>query len=206
MSVEALRRLFLLPTPGVRKVGASPAGEEAACSAALQGSVAAWDLLIGRYQRRVVVSLLAQGVRLERAEELAQDAWARLIQLQREGRLTRLELPGLVLAQARFLFLESLRERSPSTLSLPQSEEARQVRDPAPSAEDRLVDADQLQWARKLAEGFSRNTRAVMEAVYADPGASHREIAARVGLSVQRVRQILCEVRGKVRAGLERER
>jgi DNA-directed RNA polymerase specialized sigma24 family protein len=39
--------------------------------------------------------------------------------------------------------------------------------------------------------------------VYEDPGVPHAEVAVKVGLSVQRVRQILCEVRKTLREALE---
>jgi hypothetical protein len=72
---------------------------------ALAGETGAWNALIQRHNRRVIVSLLARGVPLELALNLAQEAWARLVQQQASGKLTRLDLPGLAVAQARFLAL-----------------------------------------------------------------------------------------------------
>jgi RNA polymerase sigma-70 factor (ECF subfamily) len=43
----------------------------------------------------------------------------------------------------------------------------------------------------------------VFHAVYGPGGESHADVARRCGLSVQRVRQILCEVRGRLRRALE---
>jgi RNA polymerase sigma-70 factor (ECF subfamily) len=56
-----------------------------------------------------VVSLLASGMPLETAEDLAQEVWIRLIQQQREGRLQELRLPGLAIAQAAWFAREAQR-------------------------------------------------------------------------------------------------
>src|SRR5262245_31417968 len=81
---------------------ASP-GEAELTARALRGEREAWDALIARHHRRVVVSLLARGLRVDRARELAQETWTRLIQQQQRGLLTELRLPNLALTQAAFL-------------------------------------------------------------------------------------------------------
>jgi RNA polymerase sigma-70 factor (ECF subfamily) len=43
------------------------------------GDAAAWELLIARHGRRVLLALLARGVRVDRAEEIVQETWARLV-------------------------------------------------------------------------------------------------------------------------------
>ena len=60
-------------------------GDEDVSQRALAGDRRAWDALISRHHRRVVVSLLAKGIRVDRAHELAQEAWTRLIQQQQTG-------------------------------------------------------------------------------------------------------------------------
>jgi len=40
--------------------------------------------------------------------------------------------------------------------------------------------------------------RAIFQAVYSDPSIPHAETAKRFGLSVQRIRQLLCEIRKRV--------
>jgi RNA polymerase sigma-70 factor (ECF subfamily) len=52
----------------------------------------------------------------------------------------------------------------------------------------------------------SPSARRVFRLAYGGEGLSHSEVAQRVGLSLQRVRQILCEVRAKLRLELEREK
>ena len=44
-----------------------------------------WDELMRRHGRRVVVALVSRGIPLERAKELAQDAWMRVIDRHRAG-------------------------------------------------------------------------------------------------------------------------
>src|SRR5689334_22497165 len=79
---------------------------------ALTGDESAWGALVQRHNHRVVLSLLAAGAPIERAKELAQEAWLRLVEQQRAGRLERIELPGLAMRQARYLWLEDVRRKS----------------------------------------------------------------------------------------------
>ena len=93
-----------------RAVEQAPAvDEQTLCARALAGEVDAWNALVAKHDHRVVVSLLARGVRIDRAKDLAQEAWMRLVEQQRAGRLTHLQLPGLAIAQAGFLSLEAAR-------------------------------------------------------------------------------------------------
>ena len=52
---------------------------------ALRGDQAAWNALVARHNPRVVVALLGRGLPLERAKDIAQEAWLRLIEQQRAG-------------------------------------------------------------------------------------------------------------------------
>ena len=70
-----------------------------------------WDDAIRRHDRRVYLSVLALGLAPERARELTQAAWTRLMEQHRRGALGEIELPGLAIRQARFLALNEL-ERS----------------------------------------------------------------------------------------------
>src|SRR5438045_1493857 len=79
---------------------AGPASVE---QAALGGDVEAWAALIGRHNHKIVVALLARGIALEEARELAQETWLRLMQQQRTGKLAQLTLPGLAIVQAGYL-------------------------------------------------------------------------------------------------------
>ena len=73
------------------------------------------------------------------------------------------------------------------------------------SAEARYLAAERLTRAKARLAELSPSARKVFELLYGDPHLSHAEIAARIGLSVQRVRQIICEVRKELRADLEGE-
>src|SRR5689334_5843776 len=69
---------------------------------------ALWDDAIRRHDRSVYLSVLALGLAPDRAREIAQSAWTRLMERHAEGALTELELPGLAIRQARFLALTEL--------------------------------------------------------------------------------------------------
>ena len=164
---------------------------------ALAGDRDAWQELIARHERKVLFSLIARGVRVDRARELAQETWARLIEQQRLGRFERLELPGLAIAQARFLALK-LERHSGS-----EAEEV-EVRDEV-TPEEAFFSREQLRRAQAVLERCSASAQQVFRLVYEQPQLRHQEIAERVGLSLQRVRQILCETRKVLRAALEEQ-
>jgi RNA polymerase sigma-70 factor (ECF subfamily) len=165
---------------------------------ALQGQSDAWQALIRQHNQRVILSLLAAGAPPARARELAHDAWSRLVEQQRLGRLPRLELPGLVIRQARYLWLDETRRRAGEGESVLQ-----ELPDPAPTAEERYLTRDQLARAAARLAGLSESAQRVFRLVYENPAMSHADAAAELGLSVQRVRQTLCEVRKQLRATLE---
>ncbi|HKE17429.1 MAG TPA: hypothetical protein VKB80_21290 [Kofleriaceae bacterium] len=168
------------------------------------GDRLAWDVLIARHDHRVVLSLLARGMRMQRARELAQRTWTRLYAQQRAGRLDRLELPGLAIRQAAFLALEDARSRPPDDASL-DAAPAAAVIDPAASIEERLIRRDELRRAHAELERCPPAARRVFTFIHANPGMRHADAARALGLSVQRVRQILCEVRARLRAAIETE-
>jgi RNA polymerase sigma factor (sigma-70 family) len=182
-------------------------GEEELSRRALAGDRRAWDALISRHHRRVVVSLLAKGLRADRAHELAQESWARLIQQQQRGLLTELRLPNLALTQAAFLAADEARRSRREAISgtVEELSERQQPVDPAVSAERRLLSEEQLSRAHKALADCSPSARNVFLLACDGQELPHAEVAARVGLSVQRVRQILCEVRKKLRTALEEE-
>ncbi|WNG39272.1 sigma-70 family RNA polymerase sigma factor [Archangium violaceum] len=195
-----------------REGGARPGGgalEEDAELArrALNGERTAWNALISRYQHRVVVSLLARGVRADRAHELAQETWARLIQQQQKGLLTELRLPNLALTQAAFLAADEARRARRESLAGPVEElpESHHPVDPSASAERRLLSEEQLARAQAALRECPASAQRVFQLACDGQELPHAEVAARVGLSVQRVRQILCEVRKKLRSALEEE-
>src|SRR5688572_14936753 len=84
--------------------------ESELCQRALDSSVDAWNALIQRHNRRVVVALLARCLRIDQAKDIAQETWLRLIEQQRAGKLPTLTLPGLALAQATFIACDAARK------------------------------------------------------------------------------------------------
>ncbi|WP_141607768.1 MULTISPECIES: sigma-70 family RNA polymerase sigma factor [unclassified Myxococcus] len=174
---------------------------------ALAGERAAWDALVARHHRRVVVSLLARGVRVDRAQELAQETWARLIQQQQRGLLTELRLPNLALTQAAFLAADDARRARRESIAgaVDELPERHHPVDPSVSAERRLLTEEQLSRAHAALAQVSPSARNVFLLACDGQELPHAEVASRVGLSVQRVRQILCEVRKKLRTALEEE-
>ncbi|MGE0789924.1 MAG: RNA polymerase sigma factor [Sandaracinaceae bacterium] len=169
-------------------------------SRALTGDARAWDALIRVHQRRVLVALLARGIRLDRARDLCQEAWARLIAQSRAGRLRSLTLPGLAVRQAIFLAQEDARR---ACNKKPHVDCEMQVERVEPPFTERLHDRDRLTKAQRVLQTCSPSAQRVFELLYADPGMRHAEVADELGLSLQRVRQIVCEVRKVLRAELE---
>jgi RNA polymerase sigma-70 factor (ECF subfamily) len=198
-------------TPSPVRVQLPPAAsldDESLCAAALGGDAAAWNALIHKHNHRVVVALLARGVRVDKAKDIAQEAWIRLVEQQRLGRLERLQLPGLAISQAAFLALEAAR-REASARRLENVEEpaiAAALADPRGDAESRLLTQERVARALDVLSRCSASARTVFRLAYGGEGLSHTEVAQRAGLSLQRVRQILCEVRAKLRTELEGEK
>jgi RNA polymerase sigma-70 factor (ECF subfamily) len=176
--------------------------ETTLCANAMRGDMSAWNVLVQKHNHRVVVSLLARGVRIDRAKDIAQDAWMRLIEQQREGRLTHLALPGLAITQAGFLALEAAR-RARRTDPVDVEPETIGVADPSASAEAKLLTEEQLARAQKVLARCSPSARKVFQLAYGEEALGHAEVAAKVGLSLQRVRQIVCEVRKELRASID---
>ena len=53
-----------------------------------------WEGLIARHDRAVVLALLSRGLRIHEAREIAHDAWSRLFEQRRAGKLPTFELPA----------------------------------------------------------------------------------------------------------------
>lgn len=192
------------PTPAGPAV--LPEDEAALRRAALAGDPAGWSALIARYNHKVVVSVLARGVPLERAKEIAQETWLRLIENQRAGRLSELVLPGLAIVQAGFL--ASHARRSASRDERAQDEKAQTVAAAAHAAapvppEEQIIQRQRLVQLQRALSTCPDGARRVFEFVYAHPELTYDELASRLQLSAQRVKQIVCEVRKRLRAALE---
>jgi RNA polymerase sigma factor (sigma-70 family) len=193
----ATQALFLAPP---RLAEAAPA-EPDLTARALRGDIVAWNALIGRHNHRVVVTLLGRGVAIERAKDIAQDAWLRLIEQQRAGNLRELKLPALAVTQAIFLSIDAARRDGRERAT--RDDDAADVADPCPAADLRMMSEERLALAEKVLGKCPPSARKVFELAYGGEGLSHADIASRVGLSTQRVRQIVCEVRKLLRAAMD---
>lgn len=154
---------------------------------------------MAQHQHSVVLALLARGVRLAQARALAHDAFAALFVKWVDGRLPFVELPGLAIAEASFLLQRGARARQTVPADAP---EVLRLADPGQTPEDVAANRERLARLTRAFEGLSPRARQVFLACYEDPATPHREIAERLELSVQRVRQTLCEVRARLKASL----
>ncbi len=194
----ASQALFLSPSLGRSAPIATEADDTAR---ALRGDIVAWNALIGRHNRRVVVALLARGVAVDRAKDVAQDAWLRLIEQQRAGNLRELKLPALAVTQAIFLSIDAARRDGRERAA--QGDEAEDIIDPCPAADLRMMSEERFATAERVLAKCGTSARRVFELAYSGEGLSHADVAERVGLSTQRVRQIVCEVRKLLRAAID---
>ena len=159
------------PRPGAleRRAPAPPVTEEAAlCASALRGDTEAWSALVHKHNHRVVVTLLARGIRIDRAKDIAQEAWIRLVEQQRQGRLDRLQLPGLAIAQATFLALEACRREATARRHDPIDEPAvaAALADPRGDAESRMITEERVARAIDVLGCCSPSAREVFRLAY----------------------------------------
>ena len=158
----------------------------------------AWDDAIRQHDRRVFLSVLALGLSPDRAREVTQMTWTRLIEQYAKGKLAELELPGLAIRQARFLALNE-HQRARTEMRVLAA-----VPEPAPTDPEReLASRQELERVLAALETCSPMARKVFRLVYATPGGNAASAAQAVGLSLQRVRQILCETRTHIRKQME---
>ena len=165
---------------------------------ALDGETDAWGDLFRRYERRVVVALLAHGLSLDESKDAAQDAWIHLLEHARAGRLARIELPGLAVRQA--LFFHASKRQTEHR----RGELNRLLVTPSDDVgpEPKFLSREKEQQIRQLLQGESELNQKIFELAYSEH-LTHEEIAKRLRRSTQRVRQILCEVRARLRQSFE---
>jgi RNA polymerase sigma factor (sigma-70 family) len=158
-----------------------------------------WDDAIRTHDRRVYLSVLALGLAPDRAREISQAAWTRLIEQHARGALTELELPGLAIRQARFLAFNELKRTKTEARTLAA------VPDPpqAPDVERVVGSRQEIDRVLAALATCSPQARKIFRLVYATPGGTAASAAKDIGLSLQRVRQILCETRAQIRRSLE---
>lgn len=158
-----------------------------------------WDGAIRLHEKRVYLSVLALGLSPDRAREITQATWTRLIEQHARGALTEIELPGLAIRQARFLAFNELKKHRTEQRTLAA------VPDPPSSLDsERIVgDRQELDLVLTALGTCSPQARKIFRLVYATPDGNAASAAKEVGLSLQRVRQILCETRAHIRKALE---
>ncbi len=159
------------------------------------GNRDAWNRLALHYSRRVVVALLADGLPLDVAQELAQQAWSFIWTKHHNGTLSDLQIPGLIIAQARFFAKDRHRHNVKQSQALwPDAESS--------AAPDRqVIHAQVLQRVQTELQKRSLVQQRIFLAAIVDVRA-HEDIARAESLSIQRVRQIIWEVRQSLRASL----
>lgn len=159
-----------------------------------------WEQHVRRHDRALVVALLARGIPLDRAKDLAQMAWTALWQRHLADELPFVELPGLAIHQAMLIDADERR--------LGQRRDGLRILEMRPEPidpDERLLSREDLRQVERQLERLAPTARDVFLHTYGGHGWSHAEIALKMGLSVQRVRHVLCEVRETLRAALERE-
>ncbi len=164
----------------------------------------AWNKIIRGSERRVLLSLLARGVRLDRAREICHETWARLYEQYSLGRLDRLAFPGIAIVQAGFIAAQDGRRAGSARMHarLELTPEVKALIDPLSSPEEQIASRQLLERAARALEQCSPRAQEIFQVVYNNPDAPHAELARHLGLSVQRLRQTLCEVRARIRRAL----
>jgi DNA-directed RNA polymerase specialized sigma24 family protein len=139
---------------------------------------AVWDDAIRRFDRQVYLSVLALGLNPDRAREISQAAWTKLIERHASGGLPELELPGLAIRQARFLGLNELQRGKVEKRVLAA------VPDDGESIDVQRQVESRAEVAKVLAAlaTCSPMARRVFRLVYATPGGSPAHAATEVGL------------------------
>ena len=186
------------PTAGVWDLLAPGASVRAAAADDASRVEIDWDDQMRRHGRRVVVALLARGIAADRANDLAQEAWLKIMAQYRAGKLVELKMPGLVVTQAIFLARDDhrrTRRRDRVETSAPVDDAAIDDAD----LERRLQAREQLRVVLDVVARSYPNARRVFALAYGPRAKKAGEIADELGLSPQRVRQILCELRARMR-------
>src|SRR5512138_1918226 len=125
-----------------------------------------WDDAIRRHDRRVYLSVLALGLSPDRAKEIVQTAWIRLMEQHAAGALVELEFPGLAIRQARFLALNELQRRRVEKRVLAAVPDAA----PPPDVDRIVASREQVDRMLDALAACSPTAKRVFRIVYATPG------------------------------------
>lgn len=163
---------------------------------ALAGDRATWDALVAKHQRRVILSVLARGVPIDVAREVAQQAWLKLYERAIAGELEALDLPGLAVRQADFL-LRDRKRREALSRDVEQQPLVVEVTEP------RIIARDTLRVIERVVEECPTGQQRIFWAAQEQSHLGHTAIASSLGISVQHLRQTLTGVRQHIRTALE---
>lgn len=156
------------------------------------GDKAAWDRLIPMHSPVLRRSLRRWMLPEERVDDLMQAAWLRLFERSREGRLSQLLLPALVLTTAHRMALDQWRRQ---LIRQADPLDEGQVKGDTVSAERLVLSRDHLGKVGKALEArFSPLHLEIFLRVLSE-GESAAEVGQALDRSEQRVRQIVYEVR-----------
>jgi DNA-directed RNA polymerase specialized sigma24 family protein len=161
-----------------------------------------WKACVRMHSHTVVLGLVAGGVRLDEARELAHDAFARLYEQWATRRLTALDFPGIAMRQASWLLADRRRAQGTSMARAAPLDDALGVPAPAVDAEQGLDAQRALALTVSALAACTPRQQAVLAAVLESPGVPHRTLASSAGLSVQRFRQVLCQARARLRSAV----
>jgi RNA polymerase sigma-70 factor (ECF subfamily) len=159
-----------------------------------------WKAAVAEHDHTLVLSLLAAGLRLDEARDVAQEAWLRVMEAAAVGKLDRIELPGLVVRQASFIVTDRLRQQRVRVHAPLSDAEALSHTD---SSEHATSAAQLLEVLESGLVHATPRERSVLRSTLERPDERHDSLAAAAGISVQRFRQVLCSVRAKLRRALE---
>ena len=121
---------------------------------------------------------------------------------ERRGALREIELPGLAIRQALFLAQDAVRRMRAHEGINEAILDGTSANEPNP--ERAILSKEQLGRAQRELAKLPKRSAEIFELCY-DTNLSHAEAAARLGVSVQHVRQTLYEVRKQLRQCLREE-
>lgn len=154
-----------------------------------------WSTWAKDFGHLVWLRLLSHRIAPDRARELSQEVWEQLYRRWINGTLVDVKMPGLALSHADFLALSERRRRTETPLGRDHEWETVRPRD----AEQHMLDRAHLARVVREVRSCSSTVQRIFELRYYPPGMSTVEISHELGLSHQRVRQILCELRQRIR-------
>lgn len=164
---------------------------------ALTGDREAWERLFRAHGRRVEVALLAKGVPLQAARDATQAAWLKMLEQVERGTLKELRLPAYAITLARNLSIDAWRK---GRFESPTADGAVLERrlSGATDLQELAISRQQLDCMRSRLETCSARKQRIFARRFADAWQA-RQIAEAEGMSVQRVRQSLSELRARLR-------